>query len=138
MKIVKFVKLHMMYQRGETAGFDDLEADRLIKAGVAVDPEAIAAAEAARADAQEMADQNPAAEKAKAEKEAADRAAAEKAKADKGAADRAAAEKAKADQEEADRASAEKAKADQEAADKIKSDAETAAKAKSASSEKKG
>ena len=40
MKAVKFNRTHLMYQRGETAGFPDDHADKLIAAGIARDPNA--------------------------------------------------------------------------------------------------
>lgn len=40
MKVVKFIKPHLMYQKGETAGFDETLAKALIDAGKAVDPAA--------------------------------------------------------------------------------------------------
>lgn len=40
MKVVKFNRTHLMYQRGETAGFPDDHADKLIAAGIARDPNA--------------------------------------------------------------------------------------------------
>lgn len=40
MKAVKFNRTHLMYQRGETAGFPDDHADKLIEAGIARDPNA--------------------------------------------------------------------------------------------------
>lgn len=57
MIVVRFVRTHRMYQPGESAGFDDAEAQRLIESGVAVDPKAADAAAQAQ-------------EKAKAEAEA--------------------------------------------------------------------
>ncbi|MFP1646113.1 hypothetical protein [Pontitalea aquivivens] len=64
MKRVRFLKTHLMYQPGETAGFSDAVAATLIAAGVAIDPEAQAKAEA------EAAAQAEADAKAKAEAEA--------------------------------------------------------------------
>ena len=43
MKVVKFLRSHLMYQPGETAGFDDATAKVLIASGVAVDPDAVEA-----------------------------------------------------------------------------------------------
>lgn len=40
MKAVIFNRAHLMYQRGETAGFPDDHAQKLIDAGIARDPEA--------------------------------------------------------------------------------------------------
>ncbi|MEB3421734.1 hypothetical protein ACFSDD_17780 [Salipiger marinus] len=40
MKAVIFNRAHLMYQRGETAGFPDDHAQKLIAAGIARDPEA--------------------------------------------------------------------------------------------------
>jgi hypothetical protein len=40
MKVVIFTRAHLMYQRGETAGFADDHAQTLIEAGVARDPNA--------------------------------------------------------------------------------------------------
>lgn len=40
MKAVIFQRPHLMYQRGETAGFADDHADKLIAAGIARDPNA--------------------------------------------------------------------------------------------------
>lgn len=40
MKVVIFTRPHLMYQRGETAGFADDHAQTLIEAGVARDPNA--------------------------------------------------------------------------------------------------
>ncbi|MHA7870574.1 MAG: hypothetical protein ACX93U_24165 [Salipiger thiooxidans] len=40
MKAVIFTRPHLMYQRGETAGFADDHAQTLIEAGVARDPNA--------------------------------------------------------------------------------------------------
>jgi hypothetical protein len=40
MKVVQFLRSHLMYQPGETAGFDDATAKVLIASGVAVDPDA--------------------------------------------------------------------------------------------------
>lgn len=40
MKAVKFNRTHLMYQRGEIAGFPDDHADKLIAAGIARDPNA--------------------------------------------------------------------------------------------------
>ena len=39
MKAVIFNRAHLMYQRGETAGFPDDHAQKLIDAGIARDPE---------------------------------------------------------------------------------------------------
>jgi membrane protein involved in colicin uptake len=88
MKIVRLIKAHQMYQAGETAGFNDGLADKLIASGTAVDPVAEALRSEAHAKAKEEAD-------AKADAEAKEKAAADaKAKADtKEAADA----KAKAD-----------------------------------------
>lgn len=75
MIVVRFVRTHRMYQPGESAGFDDAEAQRLIESGVAVDPkkaDAAAAAQArkkAKAEA-EAKDNEEAEAKAKAEAEA--------------------------------------------------------------------
>ena len=38
MKAVKFIRAHLMYQPGETAGFEDSVADGLIARGIARDP----------------------------------------------------------------------------------------------------
>ena len=40
MKVVIFTRPHLMYQRGETAGFADDHAQTLIEAGIARDPNA--------------------------------------------------------------------------------------------------
>ena len=40
MKVVKFNRTHLMYQRGETAGFPEDHANKLIAAGIARDPNA--------------------------------------------------------------------------------------------------
>lgn len=57
MKVVRFVRGHLMYQPGETAGFADDVAQGLIKCGAAVDPAAAdaAAAKAAAAEAEKAA-----------------------------------------------------------------------------------
>lgn len=76
MKIVRLIKAYQMYQAGETAGFNDALAEKLIASGTAVDP--VAEAADADAKAKENADA-----KAKAEAEAKEKAAADaKAKAD--------------------------------------------------------
>lgn len=61
MKVVRLIKAYQMYQAGETAGFSDALAQKLIASGTAVDPieeaEAKAAAdEKAAADAKVAAD----------------------------------------------------------------------------------
>ncbi|MFU1606589.1 hypothetical protein ACM25O_09010 [Sulfitobacter pontiacus] len=76
MKIVRLIKAYQMYQAGETAGFNDALAEKLIASGTAVDP--VAEAADADAKAKENADA-----KANAEAEAKEKAAADdKAKAD--------------------------------------------------------
>lgn len=85
MKVVRLTKAYRMYQPGETAGFDDAQAESLIAQGLAVDPEAVKAqaeadAKAAAEKAQADADAKAAAEKAQAEADA--KAAAEKAQAE--------------------------------------------------------
>lgn len=76
MKIVRLIKAHQMYQAGETAGFNDALADKLIASGTAVDPVAEALRSKAHAKAKEEGD-------AKADAEAKEKAAADpKAKAD--------------------------------------------------------
>ena len=45
MKIVRLIKAYQMYQAGETAGFNDGLADKLIASGSAVDPVAEAKAQ---------------------------------------------------------------------------------------------
>ena len=45
MKIVRLIKAYQMYQAGETAGFNDALADKLIASGTAVDPIAEAKAQ---------------------------------------------------------------------------------------------
>ena len=55
MKTVTFLRLHRIWNQGETAGFEDTEADRLIAKGIAFDPVAQAKADAeakAKADAE--------------------------------------------------------------------------------------
>ena len=51
MKIVRLIKAYQMYQAGETAGFNDALAAKLIASGTAVDPVADAKAQKAKADA---------------------------------------------------------------------------------------
>lgn len=46
MRLVRFVRPYRLWNRGETAGFEDAEADRLIAQGIAVDPDQAARAEA--------------------------------------------------------------------------------------------
>jgi hypothetical protein len=80
MKCVRFIRAHLMYQPGETAGFDDAVADALIAQGRAIDLAAVEAADAAAAEAAAEAAAKDAADKAAAEaaaKDAADKAAAE-------------------------------------------------------------
>lgn len=68
MRVIRFIKSHRGYQRGETAGFDAAEATRLITAGVALDNGQWEAAVAAQAAAQANADAGAEAEaKAKAD-----------------------------------------------------------------------
>ena len=108
MKVVRLIKAYQMYQAGETAGFNDALAEKLIASGTAVDPDEyerrVAEREAAKAKADADAKEKQEAE-VKAKEEA-------KAKAD---ADAKAATDAKA-KEEADAkekaAAAAKAKAD--------------------------
>lgn len=86
MKAVEFLTDHRvgaLYNKGETAGFEDSVADDLIEREIAKPVKGKAKAD-------------PAAEKAAAEKAAAEKAAAEKEAAEKEAAEKAAAEKAAA------------------------------------------
>ena len=80
MIVVRFKRAWMMYQPGETAGFDAAQADRLITSGYAVSKADHDAAEAAaKADAEAKAKADAEA-KAKADAEAKAKAEAEKAK----------------------------------------------------------
>tara|TARA_R100001369_G_scaffold87217_1_gene122428 strand:- start:571 stop:774 length:204 start_codon:yes stop_codon:yes gene_type:complete len=66
MRVVRLIKAYQMYQAGETAGFNDPLAEKLIKSGTAVDPveEAKAKEEAdAKAKADADAKANPAGKK---------------------------------------------------------------------------
>ena len=57
MKTVTFRRAHRIWNQGESAGFEDAEADRLIALGIASDPKADAEAQAkADAEAQAKAD----------------------------------------------------------------------------------
>jgi colicin import membrane protein len=51
MKIVRLIKAYQMYQAGETAGFNDALAEKLIASGTAVDPIAEAKAQKAENEA---------------------------------------------------------------------------------------
>ena len=69
MRVVRFRKSWLMYQPGETAGFADAEAARLIASGIAVDKAEFDAAEAeatAQAEAKAKAAQEAAEAEAKA------------------------------------------------------------------------
>lgn len=83
MKIVRLIKAYQMYQAGETAGFNDALAEKLITSGTAVDPVAEALRSAAQAAAKAKADADAkATEKADADAKAQEEADAKKADAD--------------------------------------------------------
>jgi len=52
MKRVRFSRAHLMYQAGETAGFDDAVAAALIASGMAVDADVAEADAKAKAEAE--------------------------------------------------------------------------------------
>lgn len=47
MRVVRFIRSHRLWNRGEEAGFPDDQAADLIKRGIAVDPAAVVEAPAA-------------------------------------------------------------------------------------------